>query len=112
MVSLMRASTDGGEQSGLVDPPTRDGVPLKERVRPGSAPSQEASPAGGGRRRHCWVDLTGHRELSHPGEVEGLILQWAQDGDGWVALCAFVLPRSGGDLTVQQWVPAARLRPA
>lgn len=41
------------------------------------------------------------------------MLQWArEDGPGWVALVAYVLSREGGDVTVQEWVPAGRIRPA
>ena len=42
----------------------------------------------------------------------GWSLQRAQDQRGWVALVVFVLERAGGDVTVQEWVPADRLRPA
>lgn len=85
-------------------PPARPGVPLKDRP---IAEGPPVKPASGGqpRRRHCWVD--------HPeGSREGLVLQWAQDQGGWVALVIYVVPRSQGDLAVQEWVPAVRLRPA
>lgn len=40
-------------------------------------------------------------------------MQWARDDDaGWVALVAYVLEQEGGAITVQEWVPAARLRRA
>lgn len=39
-------------------------------------------------------------------------MQWAQDQRGWVALVTFVAPQAGGDLTIQEWIPAAALRPA
>lgn len=91
------------------NPPTRDGVPLSDRPI-GSRPDPTPKPTT--RRRHCWVDLTDHPTFSGAGEAEGLILQWAQDERGWVALVAYVVPRPGADLTVQEWVPAARLRPA
>ena len=67
-------------------------------------------PAPPRRRRHCWVT---HPE--HPGEeLEGLLLAWAKDEQGWVALVIFVVPRSGehGPVAVQEWIPASRLHPA
>lgn len=96
---------------------SRRGVPLKDRpvVRgPGwlepeeaSAPPQSPPPAPGPgrRRRHCWVT-----HPDHVGELEGLVLQWAQD-DGWVALVQYVLEQPGGPTAVQEWIPATRLRP-
>lgn len=76
------------------------------RDRPvGDNPPAAATAAQPARRRHCFVALDG-------GEVEGLVLQWAQDERGWVALVVYVLPRHGSDLTVQEWLPAAQLRPA
>lgn len=87
------------------DPPTRPGVPLKDRPIGTEDPpaQQETAPR---RRRHCYVTRTGH------GDVEGLVLQWAQDQRGWVALVVYVVPREGGDVTMQEWLPAAQLRPA
>lgn len=82
-------------------PPTRPGVPLKDRPT-GDQPLPEAAPR---RRRHCWLT----REDGT--ETEGLVLQWAQDGAVWVALVAHVIVRPGGDLIAQEWVPATRLRP-
>lgn len=100
--------TETSPATSTPPPPARDGVPLKDRPR---GPEDRSAPAAGPRRRHCWVDLTGHPHLQHQGETEGLILQWAQD-DGWVALVAYVYPRPGGDMTIQEWIPAHRLRPA
>lgn len=100
-----------GEPVGVPDPPTRPGVPLKDRVS-SAAGEQQAPPSIGKRRRHCWVDLTGHPAYSRDGKVEGLVLQWAQDERGWVALVAYVVTQPGGDVTVQEWVQAARLSPA
>lgn len=90
------------------EPPTRDGVPLRDRPIAGETTESESTTHR--RRRHCWVDLTDHDTTA--GEVEGLVLQWAQDARGWVALTAYVVTRAGGDITVQEWVPANRLRPA
>lgn len=38
------------------------------------------------------------------GQLEGLVLQWAQD-DGWVALVQYVLEPPGGPVAVQEWIP-------
>ena len=85
----------------------RRGVPLKDRpVVTNPDPVQRPITAGRTtRHRHCFVI---HSDHSHP--LQGLVLQWAQDATGWVALTIFVVPRdSGSDLTVQEWVPADRL---
>ena len=82
-------------------PPTRAGVPLKDRPTGNQSPPA-ATPR---RRRHCWLT----REDGT--ETEALVLQWAQDGAEWVALVAHVIPRPGGDLIAQEWAPATRLRP-
>lgn len=87
------------------DPPTRPGVPLKDRPLGDNESTPSQAPAKEARRRHCFVTLD-------EGETEGLVLQWAQDSRGWVALVVYVVPRTGGDLTVQEWLPAAQLRPA
>ncbi|MEN3123843.1 hypothetical protein [Janibacter sp. LM] len=84
------------------DPPTRPGIPLRDRPVAGADVSTPATSAR--RTRHCWVRIDGER-------FEGLVLQWAQDERGWVALVVFVQPRPGGDVTVQQWVPASDLQP-
>lgn len=91
------------------DPPTREGTPLRDRPT-GSGPAPD--PPSRERRRHCWVDLTDHPTFSSEAEAEGMVLQWAQDERGWVALVVFVITRPGADLTVQEWVPRSRLRPA
>lgn len=79
---------------------------LHERMNT-RAESVEADPmpAGKARRRHCWVEY-------QTGRCEGLVLQWAQDERGWVALVMYVIPQAGGDIAVQEWLPAARLQPA
>ena len=88
------------------EPPTRPGVPLKDRPvgDHAGAPPQSDQPTR--RRRHCYVTRPDHEEL------EGLVLQWAQDQRGWVALVTYVVPREGGDVTMQEWLPADQLRPA
>lgn len=100
----------GGMSSGR-------GVPLKDRPvvhgagwpdQASDARADESEPVGRGRRRHCWVTLP-----DHEGEIEGMVLQWASEPGGWVALTIYVLEGApGGPLSVQAWVPAARLRPA
>lgn len=72
----------------------------------GQAAAPPAAVQTGQRQRWCLVDHPLH------GSAQGLVLQWAQDGRGWVALVVFVLEQEGGDVTVQEWLPAARLRPA
>lgn len=94
-------SPDGG-------PPTRAGIPLKDRAVGDTATDSSpprVDPATR-RRRHCYVTRPDHEEL------EGLVLQWAQDQRGWVALVTYVVPREGGDVTMQEWLPADQLRPA
>ncbi|CCI54238.1 hypothetical protein [Nostocoides jenkinsii] len=50
--------------------------------------------------------------MQHPdGPLQGLVLQWAQEPAGWAALTIYVIPRPGGDLIVQEWLPAHRLTP-
>lgn len=86
------------------------GVALCDRpVLTGTAPLAPPAlsgrtPGGDGRRRHCHVQ--------HPdGPLQGLVLQWAQEPAGWAALTIYVIPRPGGDLIVQEWLPAHRLTP-
>lgn len=86
-----------------VDPPTRSGVPLKDR--PVGSESVPAPAPASARRKHCYVAHAG-------GDLEGLVLQWAQDARGWVALVVYVEPREGGDVTIQEWLPGGQLRPA
>lgn len=93
----------------VTPPPTRPGVPLRDRPIGDEEPA--TSTAARRHRRHCWIDLTGHPTYASASETEGLVLQWAQDARGWVALVVYVVPASGGDVTVQEWVPAAKLRP-
>ena len=86
------------------------GIPLRDRVAmmggepvplPAAVPEQR-------RRRHCWV----RPDPDDTTQVEGLVLQWAKEGDAWVALVQFVLERDGEAIAVQRWLPASRLRPA
>ena len=86
-----------------IPPPTRPGVPLEDRPVGDQAPATSTVARRHG--RHCWL------ALGDGTETEALVLQWAQDGDVWVALVAHVIARPGGDLIAQEWVPAARLRP-
>lgn len=90
---------------GQAGPPVRAGIPLKDRPVDGIA---REGPVSGVTRRRRWC------MVNHPvhGQAQGLVLQWAQDERGWVGLVVFVLEQAGGDVTVQEWVPADRLRPA
>src|ERR1035437_3288773 len=86
------------------------GVPLRDRVammgrEPVPLPAVTPGPR---RRRHCWV----RPNPDDTTQVEGLVLQWAKEGDAWVALVQFVLERDGEAIAVQRWLPASRLRPA
>jgi hypothetical protein len=86
------------------------GVPLRDRVammgrEPVPLPAVTPGPR---RRRHCWV----RPDPDDTTQVEGLVLQWAKEGDAWVALVQFVLERDGEAIAVQRWLPASRLRPA
>jgi hypothetical protein len=86
------------------------GTPLRDRVAMigrESVPLPAATPSPR-RRRHCWVRPDPHDTT----QVEGLVLQWAKEGDTWVALVQFVLERGGEAIAVQRWLPASRLRPA
>lgn len=51
--------------------------------------------------RHVWV-------TTMEGHLAGLLLEWRHDPDGWFGRCVF--PR--GRLVVEDWVPAAQLKPA
>lgn len=114
----------GGGVGGNV--PRRPGIPLKDRpvIPPpnrhisGGAAEQAVDmvlPAAGasaatGRRRHCWVSLPDHD--GNLREVEGLVLDWTkEDGTGWVAWTLYVTDDPEAR-TVQEWLPAHRLRPA
>lgn len=81
-------------------------MPLKDRPVNGVARDEPVPAESPTRQRWCVVNHPEH------GSAQGLVLQWAQDQRGWVALVVFVLERAGGDVTVQEWVPADRLRSA
>lgn len=89
------------------DPPTR-GTPLRDRP-PANAgrPDPAQTPAPRQRRRHVWVTAPDDGP-----EEEGLVLAWAQADTGWEALVVRVIDGGGRDIAVQEWLPAARLRPA
>lgn len=57
------------------------------------------------RRRHCWV-LGVEPE---PGPWPGLVAEWRRAADGWQARVVYAPGRT--PTTVEEWVPAARLRP-
>ena len=80
---------------------------MKDRPVNGVAREEPAPADAPARQRWCVVNHPVH------GLAQGLVLQWAQDQRGWVALVVFVLEQvRGGDVTVQEWLPADRLRPA
>lgn len=86
----------------------RRGVPLRDRPvvtgRVDAAPL--ADPAPPGRQRHCFVTLADNST------AQALILQWAQEPSGWVALTIRVQQGPAGDVAIQEWIPASRLTAA
>jgi hypothetical protein len=58
------------------------------------------------RRRHCWV----LGEEPDPGPWPGLVAEWRRAGDGWLARVVYVVGDTS--MTTEEWLPAARLRPA
>lgn len=79
---------------------------MKDRPVNGVARKEPAPADTQARQRWCVVNHPVH------GVAQGLVLQWAQDQRSWVALVVFVLEQAGGDVTVQEWLPADQLRPA
>jgi hypothetical protein len=57
------------------------------------------------RRRHCWVMGT----EPHPGPWPGLVTEWRREDGGWQARVVYVVGATAS--TVEEWLPAARLRP-
>lgn len=86
----------------------RRGIPLRDRpVVTGRTPAEAVvDPAQPGRQRHCFVTL------EDGGSAQALILQWAQEPTGWVALTIRVQPGQAGDVAIQEWIPATRLTAA
>ncbi len=86
----------------------RRGIPLRDRpVSTGpTRPAPPGSPAAPPRQRHCLVTL------EDGSTAQGLILQWAQEPTGWVALTIRVQAGTTGDVAIQEWIPAGRLTAA
>lgn len=85
----------------------RRGVPLRDRPT-FTGPDQDqpiTRPGQPGQQRHCYVECP-------DGRFQGLILQWAQEPHGWVALTIWVKPGPEGDVAIQEWIPAHRLTAA
>ncbi len=57
------------------------------------------------RRRHCWVMGT----EPHPGPWPGLVTEWRRETGRWQARVVYVVGATAS--TVEEWLPAARLRP-
>lgn len=91
----------------VVSGPTWQQPGQQGRQRSDTGESRGADASDRHRRRHCWVT-----HPDHVAELEGLVLQWASEPGGWVALTTYVLERPGGAPAVQEWLPATRLRPA
>jgi hypothetical protein len=69
---------------------------------------QDRAGAGGTdrlRRHHCWVLGAG----SDPGPWPGLVAEWRRAGDLWLARVVYT---QGDTSTMEEWLPAARVRPA
>jgi hypothetical protein len=83
---------------------SRRGPTLAERTDARQAPPA----AGAAGPRHCWV-LDPPR---HPRPCPGLLLEWRKVGEQWLGLVAFAdIDARGLPQIVQQWLPAACLRP-
>ena len=80
------------------------GIPLAQRVRAGAPPPTPGGAAAS--RRHCWVEAGASGGESRP----GLIAAWERRDDGWYAYVLSVTSEPYG--IVQEWLPAARVRPA
>jgi hypothetical protein len=83
------------------------GIPLSERVRPGSAaePLDEPCPA-----RHCWVaDAADGLGVKRP----GLLVEWRQSAGVWEGRVVYAVRlRPGTWQLVEEWLPAGLLTPA
>jgi hypothetical protein len=89
---------------------TGRGLTLAERsALSGVVPDRSADQ---GRRRHCWVAAPSPDRPACP----GLVLDWQRTDAGWRAYVVYLrdFPADGspGGVAVQEWVDAARLRPA
>lgn len=89
-------------------PPTRRGVPLKDR--PTDTATGRPPPATAPGKRHCWV--SGPAES--PGPWPGLILEWQrnQEAGAWRARMTWVVDEGPEPVLVQQWLPSGLVRPA
>jgi len=88
-------------------PPSRGGVPLKDR--PVAGPGVQTKAAGQAQRaRHCWVDSATSDEAVHA----GLVIEWRRGSEGWSALVTYVEDDQGSPVVVTQWLDGALLRPA
>jgi len=84
-------------------PPTRPGIPLKDRHDPGAAPASSALP------RHCWV--TGPADA--PGPWPGVLTSWRRATDGsWQALVTYAVAPEGESTVITQWLAQGLVRPA
>jgi hypothetical protein len=92
----------------------RRGVPLRDRVRPGTGPDHLPSGQGSelaGPARHCWVaDPADHSPSKRP----GLLVEWRPAvGGGWQGRVLYVAElRAGRWAVVEEWVDEALLAPA
>ena len=91
--------------TGGMTPPTRGGVPLKDRPVAGAP---HAATGHSQRARHCWVESATGDEVAHP----GLVIEWRRAGEGWSALVTYVVEEGANAVVVTQWLDGALLRPA
>lgn len=59
------------------------------------------------RTYHVWVARRFHPASRDP----GLVIDWRDGPDGWVALVSYVDRQTTEHKVVTEWVPAARLTP-
>lgn len=99
------------------------GIPLRDRVRAGSAdpappagaaaaPAVGAPPSEGGERcpaRHVWVSLPVDASEPRP----GLLLEWRKDAHRWEGRVVYLAElRPGRWALVEEWIAAELLTPA
>jgi hypothetical protein len=65
-------------------------------------------PTSSPRQRHCWVHTPEAPSEPRP----GLVIEWRQTATGWQARVVYALDDGDRASTVENWVPAERLRPA
>ena len=95
-----------GLMTGGMTPPSRGGVPLKDRpiAGPGARVQSVNRPRPA---RHCWVASATRDDVPHA----GLVIEWRKRDADWWALVTYVVDEDGAAVVVTQWVSADLLRP-